>query len=69
MPSVKFLISLSKLTARGGGPIFFFINSEIVVQYSVGIDTAFSTMGYLLAPFSVVIVQPNGYIVSVNYYK
>ena len=68
-PIVKFMISLSKLTMRGAGPIFFFINCEILVQYYVGIDTAFSTMGYLLAHFSVVLVQPNGYTLSVNYYK
>ena len=40
-PIVKLLFSISKLTTRGAGPIFFFINSEILVQHSVGIDTSF----------------------------
>ena len=52
------MISLYKLNTRGAGPISFH-NSEILVQHSVGIDTAFATMGYLLAHFSVVFIQPN----------
>ena len=37
---------------------FLFINSEILAQHCVGKDTAFATMGYLLAHFSLVLVQP-----------
>ena len=46
---------------------FLFINSEILGQHSVGIDTAFATMGYLLAQFSVVLVQPIAPIILLIY--
>ena len=41
---------------------FFFINSENLGKHSVGIDTAFATMGYLLAHFSLVLVQPMAHV-------
>ena len=50
------MISLYKLNTLGAGQ-FLFINSENLGQHSVGIDTAFATIGYLLAQFSMVLVQ------------
>ena len=51
------MISLNKLNMCGAWLIFF-ITSENLGPHSVGIDTAFATMAYLLAQFSVVLVQP-----------
>ena len=51
------MISLNKLNMCGAW-LTFFITSENLGPHSVGIDTAFATMAYLLAQFSVVLVQP-----------
>ena len=54
-PIVKSMISLYKLKMRQ----FLFINSEILENYSLGIDTSFATMRDQPTHNSGILVQPN----------